>query len=79
MARRGLTLPAILVVVVVVVVVVVMVVAVVGVEVDARPTYKPTDSEMKRSKSKEATTTMVFLCEIIFGCAISSYGGLINQ
>ena len=61
------------------VVVVAVVVVVVGVEVDARPTYKPTDSEMKRSKSKEATTTMVFLCDIIFCCAISSNGGLINQ
>ena len=79
MAGRGLTLPAILVVVAVVVVVVVMVVVAVGVEVDARPTYKPTDSEMKRSKSKEAKTTMVFLCQIIFCCAIFSYGGLINQ
>ena len=44
-----------------------------------RPRDKPTDSEMKRNKSKEAKTTMFFLCQIIFCCAISLNGGLNNQ
>ena len=44
-----------------------------------RPRDKPTDSKMKRNKSKEAKTKMFFLCQIIFCCAISFNGGLNNQ
>ena len=43
------------------VVVVVVGVVVVAVGFCPRPTYKPTDSKMKRSKSKEAKVTMFFL------------------
>ena len=71
--HQGLTIPAIL-------VVVVGVVVVVAVGFCPRPTYKPTDSKMRRSKSKEAKATMFFLLQFILFCAISSdSGGLINQ
>ena len=68
MAGQDMTIPEISVVAVVVVVVVVVV-----------SCQRPTDKPIVRTKSKEAKAKIFFLWHILFFCAISSSGGLINQ